>query len=76
MPQHPTTLPVAQRSHLAKAVRCHGVAPVARALGLGREAVAKLAGGVDVRPGTLALAQKALPALDAALASSEGPQAA
>jgi hypothetical protein len=69
--QHPTTLPVAQRQHLAQAVRRHGVAAVSRALGLGRESVSKLAGGLAVLPGTVALAQQSLPRLDAALAPSD-----
>lgn len=73
---HPTTLPPAQRAHLAAAVRRHGVAPVARALGLGRDVVGKLAGGVDVRRGTVALCQANLPRLDAALDTSANPSAA
>ena len=72
--EHPTVLPLPQRQQLAAAVRRHGVAPIAKTLGLGREQTARLAGGIDVRPGTLALCQAALPRLDAALdASNPGP---
>lgn len=42
-----------------------GVSAAARILGVSREAVARLAGGLDVRRGTVALAEKGLDALDA-----------
>ena len=70
MKHHPTTLPDAQRQHLAQAVRRHGVAAVCRALDLGRESVTKLASGLPALPGTVALAQTCLPRLDAALADA------
>lgn len=63
---HPTVLPLEQRTHLAQVVRKHSATTVARALGVGREQVVKLAAGFPVRAGTLALAQLALPKLDAA----------
>jgi len=43
-----------------------GVSAAARTLGVSREAVARLAGGLDVRRGTVALAEKSLATLDAA----------
>ena len=73
---HPTTLPPDQRQHLAAAVERRGVAAVARALGIGREAVGKLVGGVAVRRGTVALAQTELPRLNARLASAHRETAA
>lgn len=76
MMQHPQTLPLAQQQHLAAAVRKHSAGAVARALGIGREQIVKLAAGFPVRPGTLALAQLALPRLDAALDPSANPSAA
>ncbi len=47
-----------------------GVSAAARTLGVSREAVARLAGGLDVRRGTVALAEKSLATLDAAKAGT------
>lgn len=79
MLQHPTILPLPQRQHLATAIRQRGVAAVSRALGISRDVLAKLAGGLDVRAGSVALCQANLPRLDAALDASTAnppPQAA
>lgn len=73
MPQHPTILPLPQRQHLATAIRQRGVAAVSRALGISRDVLAKLAGGLDVRAGNVALCQVNLPRLDAALTSTNHP---
>jgi hypothetical protein len=54
----------ASRKALMSAIEAHSVNPVARALGLGREAVARLAAGIPVRAGTVALAERNLPRLD------------
>jgi len=74
--QHPTTLPLPQQQQISRAIRKCSIHGVARALGITREAVVKLAKGMPARPGTVALAQVALPALDAALAGREPPRAA
>jgi len=74
--QHPTTLPAPQQQQIAQAIRKHGVAAVTRAMGITREALVKLACGVPARPGSVALAQVALPALDANLAPHEPTRAA
>jgi hypothetical protein len=54
----------ANRRALMSAIEAHTVNPVARALGLGREAVARLAAGIPVRAGTVALAEQNLTRLD------------
>ena len=48
------------RAEVARRVRRTSVTAVARALGMPREAVARLAGGLPVRAGTLALARDRL----------------
>jgi hypothetical protein len=58
-----TKLSEADRAALLVAIEGHTLGPVAKALGVGREAVACLAAGLAVRPGTVALAEKNLPAL-------------
>lgn len=52
-----TKLPEADREALRRALRANPLAKVARALGVGREAVARLSAGVEVRAGTVALAR-------------------
>lgn len=74
--QHPTTLPLAQQQHLAQAIRKHGATAVARTIGITREPLVRLASGFPCRPGSVALAQIALPALDASLAPHEPTRAA
>lgn len=71
--RHPTTLPTPQQQHLAKVLRRHGIAPVARIMGVDREALAKLAAGIPARAGSVALALAALPTLDAAIDTGELP---
>lgn len=48
------------RPEIARRVRASSVTAVARELGLAREQIARLAGGLDVRPATLALARERL----------------
>lgn len=48
------------RPEIARRVRSSSVAAVSRELGIPREQIARLAGGLDVRPGTLALARERL----------------
>jgi hypothetical protein len=58
----------ASRRALVRAIEAHNFTPVAKALGLGREAVARLAAGIPVRAGTVALAEQNLTRLDVILA--------
>ncbi len=48
------------RAEVARLVRASTVAAVARELGIPREQIARIAGGLPVRPGTLALARERL----------------
>lgn len=56
-------LPPDVRAAVACLVRERSVCAVARTLGLPQATVCRLAGGLDVRPGTLALARDRLAAL-------------
>lgn len=73
--KHPTSLPLAQREHLARVVRQHGLKRIAIELGLSRPTVANLAAGLPTLSGSVALAQAGLPRLDAVL-SAPAPSAA
>jgi hypothetical protein len=53
----------ATRDEVARLVRESNIHTVSQTLGMSREQVAKLAGGLPVRPGTLALAGERLAAL-------------
>ena len=75
--KHPKTLTEPQRSHLSSVIRTHNISAVCKAMGLSRELLAKLAAGIPVRAGSVALAQTALPRLDAAMTSAApAPRAA
>jgi hypothetical protein len=48
------------RPEIARRVRASSIHAVSRELGIAREQIARLAGGLDVRDGTLALARERL----------------
>jgi hypothetical protein len=60
------------RAEIARRVEASSVFAVAKELGLAREQIARLAGGLQVRQGTLALARERF----AAMAQQNGPEAA
>jgi hypothetical protein len=70
--QHPRSLTPAQQQHLASACRRTSVHRVATVLGMSRDVVARLAGGLPATAGSVAIALQGLPRLDAALAP-DGP---
>lgn len=53
------------RDEIARRVRASTVSAVSRALGMSREQIARLAGGLDVRASTLALVRERLAELEA-----------
>jgi hypothetical protein len=55
-----TASPVDPGPEVARRVRASSVAAVARQLGMAREQIARLAGGLDVREATRALARERL----------------
>lgn len=64
------------RPEIARRVRASSVTTVARLLGLQREQVARLAGGLPVRASTLALARERLEAHRARVVAEDSHQEA
>jgi hypothetical protein len=66
MLNHAKYLTEAERLALLDAIHREKLAPIAKKLGLGREAAAALAAGIECRPGSVALARLGIPNLAAA----------
>jgi hypothetical protein len=62
------------RTEIMKALQTHGTSAVSKRLGMSPEACLRVAAGLPVRPGTLALARQGIAAMASSPQFGEAPQ--